>query len=61
MHAKKRHLSRFTLPFYKDVGGGGDAGEICITIALNRDGLEASGENVHNDPAVRSIIRRKIT
>ena len=41
MHAKKRHFSCFTLPFYK--------GEICITIALNRDGLETSGENVHNE------------
>ena len=41
MHAKKRRFSRFTLSFY--VGG------IYITIALNRDGLEASGENVHNE------------
>ena len=40
MHDKKRH-SRFTLPFYK--------GKISITITLNRDGLETSGENVHNE------------
>ena len=38
---KKKRFSRLTLPFYK--------GEICITIALNRDGLETSGENVHNE------------
>ena len=52
MHAKKRHFSRFTLPFYQ--------GEICITIALNRDGLETSSERCIMNPAVRSIIRRRI-
>jgi len=36
------------LPFYK--------GDICITIALNRDGLETSGENVHNESLVLPII-----
>ena len=41
MHAKKKHFSRFALPFYKR--------EIRITIALNRDGLKTSGENVHNE------------
>ena len=48
MHAKKRHFSRFTLPFYME--------GIYITIALNRDGLEASGENVHNESLVLRII-----
>ena len=31
-------------------------GEICITIALNRDGLEISDENVHNESLVLRII-----
>ena len=48
MHAKKRHFSRLTLPFYME--------GIYITIALNRDGLETSGENVHNESLVLRII-----
>ena len=46
--APQKTLLTLHTAFYK--------GEIWITIALNRDGLETSGENVHNESLVQRII-----